>query len=83
MDSSATQYELKLRKLLSKFLEPGYRLGNDVYLNILLSHLSGKNNQGERFTFINLTFCVASGNHLFFSHYKLLFYNINSLVYNI
>lgn len=58
MDSSAIQYELKLRKLLCKFLEPGYRLGNDVYLNILLSHLSGKNNQGELFYF-NLTFCLA------------------------
>lgn len=41
------QYEYKLKKLLTKFLEPGYRLGNDIYLNILLSHLSGKDNQGE------------------------------------
>lgn len=47
MDSSAVQYEFKLKKLLNKFLEPGYRLGNDVYLNILLSHISGKDNPGN------------------------------------
>lgn len=46
MDSSVSQYEDKINKLLTKFLEPDYKL-NDFYLNTLLSHLSGKNNESK------------------------------------
>lgn len=44
----------KIAKVLKKFLDPNFKLKNDVYLNLFLSHLTGKNstentNKGKRF----------------------------------
>lgn len=46
MDGFVSQYEVKFRKLLEKFLDPDFQIRNDVYINTLLSHLSGKHDQG-------------------------------------
>lgn len=51
----------KIGKVLKKFLDPNFKLKNDVYLNLFLSHLIGKNSienasKGESNFFI-LTKC--------------------------
>lgn len=33
----------KIAKVLQKFLEPNFKVKNDVYLNLFLTHLVGKN----------------------------------------
>lgn len=48
----------KIAKVLKKFLDPNFKLKNDVYLNLFLSHLIGKNstengNKGKRFFHFN------------------------------
>ncbi|GJQ72358.1 hypothetical protein Trydic_g3443 [Trypoxylus dichotomus] len=45
MDSIVSQYEVKFKKVLEKFLDPDFQLRNDVYINTLFSHLSGKHDK--------------------------------------
>ncbi|XP_044733633.1 uncharacterized protein LOC123296236 [Chrysoperla carnea] len=42
MESSLNEYEQKIIKVLQQFLIPDYKIGNDTYLEILLSQISGK-----------------------------------------
>ncbi|KAI4456511.1 brca1-associated atm activator 1 [Holotrichia oblita] len=45
MDGILSQYEVKLKKLLEKFLDPDFQIRNDVYINTLFSHLSGQHDK--------------------------------------
>ncbi|XP_022905992.1 uncharacterized protein [Onthophagus taurus] len=44
MDITA-RYESKIKRLLTKLLDPTYEISNDLYLNTFIAHLSGKYDQ--------------------------------------
>ncbi|KRT83220.1 HEAT domain-containing protein, partial [Oryctes borbonicus] len=45
MDDFVSQYEVKFKKVLEKFLDPDFQIRNDVYINTLFSHLSGQHDK--------------------------------------
>lgn len=66
MESSLNEYEQKIIKVLQQFLIPDYKIGNDTYLEILLSQISGKYDAGllKFITLLNLI--IFKSFHLFF-----------------
>lgn len=48
------KYEYKFQLLLKEFLKPDYKIINDVYLEMLITHLSGKKEIGILILFLSL-----------------------------
>ncbi|XP_050298848.1 uncharacterized protein LOC126737833 [Anthonomus grandis grandis] len=46
VDPPAIKYD-KIKKVLNKFLQPDFKVKNDVYLNLFLTHLAGKQNDNK------------------------------------